>query len=55
MCINAARETCGSRTRYLCLGQFGTHHFLQKNNKECTGGTHDFSVGSHQNFTRWYM
>ena len=28
----------------------GTHHFIQKNNKECTGGIHDISFGTNQNF-----
>jgi hypothetical protein len=44
-----------SKILAFCLGEFWTDLlclwlFYKKNNKECTSGTHDFLVGTCQNF-----
>jgi len=48
--FSLCRDTCNSSGWILdSLLMFGTHlFFLMKNNNECTSGTPDFLVGSHQ-------
>jgi hypothetical protein len=46
--LRATRDTYNSSRCILYSSLlYGTHHFLQKNNKECSTGTRDFLVGTH--------